>query len=145
MANLRRYKPWALSMAIVLLAWAFLGGRSFSQSSSPTIGLELKKEVSIRLKLTADQQTRLGEVQADCRSRAAELIELLAEKRTEMKQELEAVSFDQSRIQETHKDMKALTDSLMDLHLEEILKIRQILTADQYKVLMEISSRENAR
>lgn len=140
----------SLALQILILAAGIIAAPVFGQTASTallvsqelvTSSLELKNEVTTRLHLSPDQKARLEAIQTEYKSRVLEILELLGEKRGEMKKELEAAPFDQSHVMETHRDMKALMSNLLDLRLEELLKTREVLTPDQHKTLLELSAR----
>ena len=62
----------------------------------------------------------------------------LNEKRLAMKAELEKPESDKDVIDQLSSDIKQLTGQQIDLHTAAMLKMKEVLTPDQFKKFLEI-------
>ncbi len=128
---------------IVVCGWAVSGavaaerGVATDSAGARPGHAQFHAEMAQRLGLSADQQKQLAANKASHREQVRALMKAMREKRAQMQKELENDTFDRARIQVIHDETKALMNQMFDIHLEGILKIREILTADQRKKMTQ--------
>ncbi|MBI4668813.1 MAG: periplasmic heavy metal sensor [Elusimicrobia bacterium] len=116
------------------------GGFRKGSSKDREEKMERKHEQIFKeLGLTPEQKKQLTEHRKIHREQARQLQKTLKEKRKILKQELEKSDFNEARVKEAHAQMKEIQNKLTDHRLEGILKVRQIMTAEQFKKFQELT------
>jgi len=91
------------------------------------------EEMVEKLGLTEEQQAQLKEHRQQKMQQARGIREQLKAKKEEIRQELQKEPFDVARIKAVHEQIKALVAQREDDRLEGILKMREVLTAEQFQ------------
>lgn len=132
---MHRKTRWILVPALVGLSFglATLVGADESKAQLE----EVKTRVIAHLGLSPQQKDALENNKKDHRERQRTLLKKLRDAMKAMRDELQKPTIDRQRIDALHAEMKGTTNALSDLRLEGILKIREILTPDQHKTMLE--------
>lgn len=91
------------------------------------------KQVAKELGLSEKQVKELKDHKKDAMRQARRLKLELAEKRDDLRDLLEEEKLDEAKVRKLHAQMKEVQNKLADLRLDGILKVRQILTAEQFE------------
>lgn len=91
------------------------------------------KKVAKELGLSEKQIKELKDHKKDSMRQARRLKLELAEKRDDLRDLLEEEKLDEAKVRKLHSQMKEVQNKLADLRLDGILKVRQILTAEQFE------------
>jgi|GEM_PF-5602422 len=95
------------------------------------------EKMAQELGLTQEQQAQLKEHRRQNMKQAQEIREQLKAKKDEIRQELQKDPVDVARIRAIHEQIKALIAQREDGRLEGILKLREVLTAEQFQKMHE--------
>lgn len=89
------------------------------------------------LGLSGEQQEQLRQQKETRRQEHQELREALREAQEALKEELSREDIDQSKLDSIAGGLKQLNNRMVDDRIEGILKMREILTPDQYRKFQE--------
>lgn len=95
------------------------------------------EKMAQELGLTEEQQTQLKEHRQQSMQQAKAIREQLKSKKEEIRQELQKEDVDIARVKAIHEQIKALIAQREDGRLEGILKLREVLTAEQFQKMHE--------
>ena len=98
---------------------------------------EIRAQVIAKLRLTPQQQQTLDKNKQDHRNQMRTLLKKLREAMKTMREELQKPAVDRLQINAIHTEMKGMMSALADLRLEGIMKIREILTPEQHRIMLE--------
>jgi Spy/CpxP family protein refolding chaperone len=101
------------------------------------------KEVRKKLGLTAEQDKRLGEHKKAHWAESRRLREEKRGKREALRAALEDPAMDPAKVRALNEELKALEAKASDHRLEGILKVREILTPEQFKKFHELRSKDH--
>jgi Spy/CpxP family protein refolding chaperone len=99
-------------------------------------------ELIEKLGLTFEQQEQLKKLRTVHREEMGETIKTLRYKRFELFQELEKPESDKKKITNLVTEVKTLQGKLLDIRVDNILKMKGILTPEQYKKLHSYNNRK---
>lgn len=91
------------------------------------------KKVAKELGLSEKQVKEIKDHKKDSMRQARRLKLELVEKRDDLRDLLEEEKLDEAKVRKLHSQMKEVQNKLADLRLDGILKVRQILTAEQFE------------
>lgn len=91
------------------------------------------KKVAKELGLSEKQIKELKDHKKDTMRQSRRLKLELVEKRDDLRDLLEEEKLDEAKVRKLHSQMKEVQNKLADLRLDGILKVRQILTAEQFE------------
>jgi len=89
-----------------------------------------------KLDLNEEQRAQLKAQKDSHRGEAKGLREQLRAKREEFSQEIQKPDFDAGKLKAINDDIKSLHNQIADQRLESILKVREILTPEQFAKFM---------
>ena len=98
---------------------------------------QLKKEMTEKLHLSKEQEQSLEENRKNHRDRLKDLFGKIKEKRVALIKEMQNAQFEKEKATVIHNELKQLTNSMMDLRFESILKVRELLSPEQRKLMFE--------
>jgi Spy/CpxP family protein refolding chaperone len=90
------------------------------------------------LDITPEQQELMKKHREESREKMEELRQALKETRSTLREELRKADPDKNAINSTTSDMKALYGKLIDYRVDNFLKMKEILTPEQFKKLTEM-------
>ncbi len=99
---------------------------------------KMAQKIDKELKLTAEQKEQLRTFRADQQTVMKDIRRQLNEKRLAMKEELEKPESDKDAVDELSSDIKQLTSQQIDLHTAAMLKMKEVLTREQFKKFLEM-------
>ena len=91
------------------------------------------EKVSDELGLAPEQKTALLEQQKQARSARETIRYQIRRKRKELKEEIEKSETDQAAIEQITQELKDLQDKLIDERVTSIMKVKEILTPEQFE------------
>jgi Spy/CpxP family protein refolding chaperone len=98
----------------------------------------MEQKIDKELNLSAEQREQLKSFRADQQTVRQDIKKQLAEKRLAMKDELAKPESDKSIIDQLSADIKQLAGQGIDLHTAAMLKMKEVLTQEQFKKFLEI-------
>jgi Spy/CpxP family protein refolding chaperone len=140
----------ALVVVSMFAAGAVFAGQGACASGEKERGGHYKEKtaaITASLKLTPDQEKRLNEAKTGHRAEMAELARQLKEARQELKTALANPAVTKQGVEPIAVRIKAFQASMVDRRIDGILKIKEILTPEQYQKLqgMKEGRRDKAR
>ena len=99
---------------------------------------KMAQKIDKELNLSPAQREQLKSFRADQQTVMKDIRKQLNEKRLAMKAELEKPESDKDVIDQLSSDIKQLTGQQIDLHTAAMLKMKEVLTPDQFKKFLEI-------
>ncbi|MBL0059081.1 MAG: Spy/CpxP family protein refolding chaperone [Elusimicrobia bacterium] len=132
-----------LKQAGVWLALGFLGTWVAAAPKESTSGTrrdraEMREKMKTELGLSDEQVKQLEAHRRDHRAEMKQLWTAMKEKREAIKTELEKPTLDKNAVHQLNDQLKEVHGKLADLRLEGILRVREILTPDQFKKFMAL-------
>lgn len=97
----------------------------------------LRKELYQRLNLAPEQQRLLENHRSEHRQKLREVFNNIRVIRKELWEELQKENLNLENIKAKQKELKNLFSTVLDLRLEGILKVNEILTPEQRKIMSE--------
>ena len=123
---------------------AFLAGTAYAEGGACPIkhdkGSHSKKfdDLTSKLGLTPEQAKLLKEAKAAHRETTAALCDEIKGKHKALKEALSAPGVTRQQVEPAANELKALQARLIDNRIDGILKIKSILTPEQYKKMNEM-------
>jgi Spy/CpxP family protein refolding chaperone len=99
---------------------------------------KMAQKIDKELNLSAEQREQLKSFRADQQTVMKDIRKQLAEKRLAMKEELVKPDSDKDVIDQLSADIKQLTGQEIDLHTAAMLKMKEVLTQEQFKKFLEM-------
>ena len=99
---------------------------------------EKVNKVYDQLNLSEEQRAQLKAQKESHRGEMQEIREKMRAKREEFRQEIQKTEFDVGKLKAINNDIKALQNQIADNRLESIIKVREILTPEQFTKFMEL-------
>lgn len=130
------FSRWNIVLGLACLSLGFVPTLS-SQPAGKAKQEEVKAQIIAKLHLTPQQQDALENNKKDHRSKTRDLLKNLRDSMKALRDELQKPAIDRPRIDAIHAEIKGTTNALADLRLEGILKIREVLTPDQHRTMLD--------
>lgn len=93
------------------------------------------KDIVQRLNLSPQQKKEIEHQRTINRQKWAELRQKIYAKRMELREELDKSATDRKKMDSITTEIKALQSEELDLHINNLLAMKQILTPEQFKEL----------
>ena len=90
------------------------------------------RKISKELGLTPEQEEQLKSHKEKSREERKEFRKKISDKMKELGEELDKQELDMGRVNQLHAELKALHSEMEDNRLNDILKVREILTPEQF-------------
>ena len=103
-------------------------------------GKKFFAEISEKLNLTKEQQTKIDANREKNRKEFEAIKEQLQAKQKELSQALEAAVLDMNNVGKIHSEFKALMAKKEDQRLAAILEVRQVLTPGQFAQFQKMAA-----
>ena len=97
--------------------------------------------MSKELGLTPEQEKQLEDYRAQNKEKVKDIHGKIKDKRKELREELQNQELDIARVAQVHSELKALEAQAEDNRLEGILKVRSILTPEQFRKFGEFTKK----
>lgn len=135
-------KFYSIPLIIMLVTTILTGTNAFAYGQGepyrkPFFMGKLALEILDKLDLTQEQREKLRALHEDERRQAKELRRRLRETMQGIHQELEKYQSDQNRINSLISEMKTTGGQLFELRINSFIKMKQILTPEQYEKFKE--------
>lgn len=134
-------KNRAQLIIVTLVVSVFIAGSAFCETGACETGQgkasykEKKKAVMRELKLAPEQDKLLKDAKAASRAQMAELGKALKAKRQELKSALAKPVVTRQQVEPIAQEIKALQSQMVDRRIDSILKVKEILTPEQFQKL----------
>jgi Spy/CpxP family protein refolding chaperone len=133
-----RLKIFLLVIASVITGTA---GVVFVNSDSDTTSMKGKmigEKMTEKLGLSNDQQTKLKDLRVDMKKQVNDSRERIKSIREKIKNELLAPNPNQVALYGYEKEINDLKGTIAEKRIEHLLKVKEILTPDQFKTLLNM-------
>ena len=140
--NIGKFKITALLIiAMLIIPSSLISAASYDKSSrkenSPASNMETKRQELYKdLNLSEEQKNLLEENRKSHREEMKSILNQMKEKREAIRNELQKDELNIGRISQINNELKILSAQMLDGKLEGILKVRKILTPEQFKKFM---------
>ena len=125
-------------LAAIALGLVFSGAayaKMFEEEGQPNKGN--RDQVIKQLNLTPQQEAQIKQLQMLNRQKAKELFRRLKEKRRELADELDKARSNPIKIRALIVALKEIQGRLIEQRVEDVLKMKEILTPEQYQKFSE--------
>ena len=125
-------------LAAIALGLVFSGAayaKMFEEEGQPNKGN--RDQVIKQLNLTPQQEAQIKQLQMLNRQKAKELFRRLKEKRRELADELDKARSNPIKIRALIATLKDLQGRMIEQRVEDVLKMKEILTPEQYQKFSE--------
>lgn len=129
-----------MMVVIVIAAGLVFSGRAYAKMFEEDQGRPNKgkaDQIIQQLHLTPQQEAQIKQLQTVNRKKAKELFRRLREKRIELAEELDKPRSNYARIEALILELKQLQGRLIEHRVNDILKMKEILTPEQYQKFNE--------
>ena len=143
-----------IAMAVVFCITVFSAVGHYAYASSKEAGMndqfkehrkewkkdreEKRDKIFDELGLSEDQRKQLKEYKASRREEGKEMHQQIKAKKEQLQEELQKSDFNEAQVRQIHQEIKALKDKVEDQRLESILRVRSVLTPEQYGKFKEM-------
>lgn len=132
-------KAVPLMLAVMFLSASPAYGKPFGGGHGKGDNLRhfSKADFIKELGLTDTQQAEIAQLRTDSRKKMIETRMLLKDNRLNLKDVLEKYDSDRSEIDRITSEIKLLTAQLLDERVASILRLKEILTREQFEIFQE--------
>ena len=131
-------KQMMILVAIALgLVFSGAANAKMSEEEAGQPNKDKRDQVIRQLNLTPQQEVQIKQLQMLNRQKAKELFRRLKEKRRELADELDKARSNPIKIRTLITELKDIQGRLIEKRVEDVLKMKEILTPEQYQKFSE--------
>ncbi len=143
-----RFK-YLLGFIVVAGTMLFISSASFAVENQAAAPHEGKKQAHAQndpwaIGLTEEQRTQMKALRDEGRTKTELLRAEVKTKKVALKEEMNAVNPDRAKAVAIVKDIVALEEQLSLLYIDDVFKVRNILTAEQYQKMREMRGKKKS-
>jgi Spy/CpxP family protein refolding chaperone len=117
------------------------GNNSGRNEADPKSREELLLKINQQLNLSPEQAEQLQILQSKHREKAKQYYGIIKAKKEELKRELQKQELNMEKVNQLHSELKGMIGEREDDRLNEILRVREILTPEQLVRFLELKKR----
>lgn len=104
-----------------------------------------RRDIFRKLNLTQEQKKLLDENKVKDRDKVRTLLDKMRSHRETLKQELMKKELDMKKINEIQSYLKTIESDMTDQRLDSILKVREILTPEQFEEFISLTGKKDKK